>query len=240
MPSFPKQAKTTAFDTVCATPFTRVHGRLTRKDYMILKEDASALASKVEDITYTWTKDAMTNYSLLEDILGLDNYYKLTSIDTYAAPSEPVSYDPTITNATLTHERKRKEEEWDLMRTAWFIHKGFLKGIIGNLHIALDEQYCCQLKHCLMAYCNITPFKILEHFNDQWCPLDVQAKKELRKAYYLKWDSDEHLTTFGKHLDNDQKALVRSDITILDNNKLQFYLKEFYDSNKFKKQDMLT
>ncbi len=60
-------------------------------------------------------------------------------------------------NATLTHERKRKEEEWDLVRTAWFIRKGFLKlkGILDNLRDALDKQYYCQLKHCFMAYCDI-------------------------------------------------------------------------------------
>ncbi len=112
----------------------RVHGRPTRKDYEILKEDASALASEVEDITYTWTKDAMTNYGLLVDILGFNNFYELTGIDTYAVPNEPVSYDPTITNATLTHKCKCKEEEWDLVCTAWFIHKGFLKGVVNNLH----------------------------------------------------------------------------------------------------------
>jgi hypothetical protein len=47
----------------------------------------------------------MTNYGLLADILGFDNYYA------YAIPNEPVSYNPTITNATLTHERKCKKEE---------------------------------------------------------------------------------------------------------------------------------
>ncbi len=117
MPSSAKQAKTTTFDAVCTTPFTRVHGRLT-KHYKILKEEASALASEVEDITYTWTRDATTNYGLLTDILGFNNYYELTGIDTNAIPNEPVSYNPTITNATLTLKCKRKEEEWDLMRTA--------------------------------------------------------------------------------------------------------------------------
>jgi hypothetical protein len=105
MPSSAKQAETTAFDAVRATPFMSVHGRPTRKDYKILKEEASVLASKVEDITYTWTKDAMTNYGLLADILGFNNYYKLTSIDTYAIPNEPISYDPTIMNATL-HQKE--------------------------------------------------------------------------------------------------------------------------------------
>ena len=151
MPSSAKQAKTTAFDAVRATPFTRVHGRPTRKDYKILKEEASALASKVEDITYTWTKDAMTNYGLLADILGFNNYYKLTSIDTYAIPNKPAPYNPTIMNATLTHKHKCKEEDWDLVRTAWFIRKGFLKDAVDNLRNALRKQYYCQLKHCPTA-----------------------------------------------------------------------------------------
>jgi hypothetical protein len=106
----------------------------------------------VEDITYSWSKNATDNYGLLGDILGADEYDELTAIDTYAVPIEPVSYDPTITNATLTHKRKRKEEEWDLVRTSWFIRKGFLRGIANNLRDALDEQFYAQLKHLLTAY----------------------------------------------------------------------------------------
>ena len=73
-----------------------------------------------------------------------------------------------------------------------------------------------------MAYCNITPHQILEHLNDQWCPLDVQAKKVLKKEYYTKWDADEHLTAFEKCLIDDQCALVHLNVTIANNNKLQF------------------
>jgi hypothetical protein len=52
MPSIAKHAKTTALESVSAIPFTRVHGRPTRHNYETLKEEASALASEVEDITY--------------------------------------------------------------------------------------------------------------------------------------------------------------------------------------------
>jgi hypothetical protein len=135
----------------------------------------------------------------------------------------------------LTHERKRKEEEWELGCTSWYIRKGFLKGIVDNLRDPLDEQYYSQLRHRLTAYHNITPYQILEHLNNRWCPLDVQAKKALKKAYYTKWDSDEYLTAFGKRLDDDQRALIRSDVTIADDDKLQFYLEEIYDSNRFDK-----
>ena len=68
----------------------------------------------------------------------------------------------------------------------------------------------------------------------------MQDKKELKKNYYSKWDADEHLTAFRKRLDDDQCALIRSDVTIADNDKLQFYLEEIYDSNRFDKQEMLT
>ncbi len=51
-----------------------MHGRLTRRNYLTLKEEASALASEVEDITYAWSKNATDYYRLLADILGADEY----------------------------------------------------------------------------------------------------------------------------------------------------------------------
>ena len=138
----------------------------TRSDYKILKSEASALVSKVEDITYSWSKNATDNYGLLGNILGADKYNKLTGIDSYIIPNKLASYNPAITNAMLTHECKCQEEEWDLIRTLWFIRKGFLWGILNNLRDALDEQYYAQLKHRLTAYQNITPFQLLNHLND--------------------------------------------------------------------------
>jgi len=89
------------------------------------------------------------------------------------------------------------------------------------------------------VYQNITPFQILEHLNNRWCPLDVKAKKALKNTYYTKWDGSEHLTTFGKRLNDDQCALVRSNVTIADEDTLQFYLEQMYDSNHFEKSEML-
>ena len=53
------------------------------------------------------------------------------------------------------------------------------------------------------------------------------------------WDGDEHLTMFGKFLDDYQCALVCSNVTIADEDKLQFYLKQMYDSNHFEKSKMM-
>jgi hypothetical protein len=67
----------------------------------------------------------------------------------------------------------------------------------------------------------------------------VQAKKKLKDAYFAQWDRHEHLTAFGKQLDDDQTALIRSDITVSDEDKLQFYLEQMYDSNMFEKAEMM-
>ena len=74
MPSTARAAETTAFENSRSTPFTRIHGRPSRSDYEILKQEAATIASKVEDITYDWSPDAGTGneYGLLAEILGVD------------------------------------------------------------------------------------------------------------------------------------------------------------------------
>jgi hypothetical protein len=131
MPSTVKQAKTTALESICTIPITRVHGRPTHRNYKTLMEEASTLANKVEDIIYAWSKNATDNYGLLTNILGTDEYDELTVIDSHAIPCKPASYNPTITNAILTHECKWKEVEWDLIRTTWFI-RGSSRGSLTS------------------------------------------------------------------------------------------------------------
>jgi hypothetical protein len=81
-------------ESICAIPFARVHGRPTHCNYETLKEEASALASEVENITYAWSKNATDDCGLLADILGADKYDELTGIDSYAIPCKPASYNP--------------------------------------------------------------------------------------------------------------------------------------------------
>jgi hypothetical protein len=90
-----------------------------------------------------------------------------------------------------------------------------------------------------VVYHNVTAFQILEHLNNRWCPLDVKAKKVLKDTYYTKWDGDKHLTALGKRLNEDKRVLVRSNLTVADEDKLQFHLEEMYGSNHFNKNKML-
>jgi hypothetical protein len=177
-----------------------------RQDYKLLKKEASDLASKVDNLTFAWSCDPATGeeYGLLAEIIGNVEYIHLTN-QTWKLPVEPASYDPGITAATVTHQRKRTEEEWEEKQESWYIQKGFLRGVTMNMRDALDEQYFSQLKHVNTAYRDTSPIQVLEHLNTRWCPLDVQARKMLKKEFYTDWDtSNTHLTAFGMKLDKEQ------------------------------------
>ncbi len=116
------------------------------------------------------------------------------------------------------------EQEWERTCKTWAIRKGFLRGIAANFRDALEESWYSQLKSVHTAYRNTTPIQILEHLNSQWCPLNVHAKKNLRIAYYAEWDREQHLTAFGKRLNNNQVRIEQFGITISNKDKLQFHL----------------
>ena len=74
MPSTTKQAETTAYEAIRATPITRVHRQPMQCNYETLKSNASALVSEVNDIIYAWSKSTTDGYGLLGDILGVNEY----------------------------------------------------------------------------------------------------------------------------------------------------------------------
>ena len=106
------------------------------------------------------------------------------------------------------------------------------------MHDALDENWYSQLKHIHTAYRNVIPIQILDHLDSRWCPLDVHTRKQLKQDYYTEWDGLEHLTAFGKHLDDEQIRIERFGINISNEDKIQFYLEQMYASNTFDKKEM--
>jgi hypothetical protein len=124
------------------TSFTQIHERPTRHNYKALKKEASDLASKANNITFTWSCDQARaeEYWLLAEIIRDVEYTHLTNLN-WVQEMEPAKYDLTITAATATHTWKRLEEEWEEKCKLWFIQKGFLLGVTMNMLDALDKQY---------------------------------------------------------------------------------------------------
>ncbi len=102
-----KSAESASYNAVRATPFTRIHGRPPRHDYKTLKKEGADLASKVDNLTFAWSCDPTNGeeYGLLAKIIGISKYTHLTN-QTWVQEVEPTSYNPAITDATVTHMQK--------------------------------------------------------------------------------------------------------------------------------------
>ncbi len=106
MPSTIKTLKNTTYDTVRFSAFTKIHGCLMQSNYKNLKKEDSDLASKLDDITYDWSRSpTREEYGLLAEIMGKDEYQHLTNL-TWVQEVEPATYDPAIDDTTATHTRK--------------------------------------------------------------------------------------------------------------------------------------
>jgi hypothetical protein len=147
MPLSIKELENTTYKLVQATLFTKIHGRPSRNDYEVLKKEAPDLACELDDIIYNWSRSATgEEYGLLAKIIGKEEYNHLPNL-TWVQETEPSNYDPAITDATLTHFRKRMEQEWQRTRKTWAIRKGFLRVVAANMRNALDKNWYSQFKH---------------------------------------------------------------------------------------------
>jgi hypothetical protein len=93
-----KTLEQTTYDTVCLSSFTKIHGRPICSDYKNVMKIASDLASKLDDITYAWSRSpTREEYRLLAKIIGEDKYCHLTNL-TWTQEVEPAMYAQSITS----------------------------------------------------------------------------------------------------------------------------------------------
>jgi hypothetical protein len=75
MPSAVKTLEQMTYEMVHSTSFTKIHGHPTRSEYKNLKKEASDLTSKLNDITYDWSRSPTSkDYGLLAENIGKDEY----------------------------------------------------------------------------------------------------------------------------------------------------------------------
>ena len=91
----------------------------------------------------------------------------------------------------------------------------------------------------ILGYKGIPILKYFEHLDAKWCILDTAARKKAKDDYYIVWDpSAEHITVFGKRLDDDQEWLKTLGVDIPNSAKLQHYLEQIYASVQFDRMTM--
>ena len=82
---------------------------------------------------------------MLSKLMEAVEYTTLTG-ETYVEETEPLAFDPSITQATTDYQVRKKSAIWDQKRESFYIRQGTLQGISKNIRDALDKPYYKQLK----------------------------------------------------------------------------------------------
>ena len=231
-----------AYDKARAQPLSVVQGKPSRTNYIAWRKEVELIATgyDVSD-TYKWTVDAAgNNFGCLHLTMDDNDYQIRTSITTYVAPTEPPHYDPTITAATPTFQRKQLEEEMEQKKHDYFTWVGASRGMAENLRNAMEEQYYNELKHSIVGYKNVTTYQILDHLDKVWVTMNTKEKKKITAEYFKPWDvaGGVALSAFTKALDERKEELVHHNINIDEEDIKEHYMVQMYHSRAFAETDM--
>ena len=88
-----------------------------------------------------------------------------------------------------------------------------------------------------MAYKRVTVKQYITHLDEKWCKLDTRVIKQMKNHYYRGWqvDNDEALTDYAKRIDKEQVQMGQDGIAISNDDKLQHFMEEMYDSGQFER-----
>ena len=62
--------------------------------------------------------------------------------------------------------------------------------------------------------------------------------QKMKQRFYRGWQEGEHITAFATRLDREQKELARQKVIITNDDQLQHYILEMYDSNQFDRKEL--
>ena len=93
-------ASRAVIEAIRSQPFTRIHGKPTRKARNRLYEEAYELANQF-DVPYEWAGD----HGLLAEVTGAAEYLRLTG-EVYVEPVAVEAFNPAITAATSDYQTK--------------------------------------------------------------------------------------------------------------------------------------
>ena len=233
-----KAAQAAVFERVRATPFTRIPGKLTRRDYILLKNEAAEGACAIES-GYEWSGE----FGHLPLVIGAAEYLRITTDNgtplTYLPETQPQAFNPAITANSSEYQARKKTAEWEEKRECWYALCGTNEGLCHNMRDAIDEMYYKQLKRPIIGYRGLKIKDYLDHLETKWCKLTTSNIKEMKANYYQKWSQELHITDFGKYLDDEQIELGKAGVIISEDDKLQHYTEQMYDSHQFTRKMMI-
>ena len=114
----------------------------------------------------------------------------------------------------------------DTAKIDFDVVEGFRSGFGVIFRQAFDLTYYEQLWEETFIYKRVLPVTYITHLETRHVILDTVVVKRLKAGYYRGWDVEEHITSFGVRLNQEQRKLSQytPPIIISDADKCQHYL----------------
>ena len=157
----------------------------------------------------------------------------------YVYLTEPPVHNALINQGTSEYQRYKKSVEHEFLWEAWETYLSAKEGIRKNICDALDLTYYEKLKVMTVGYKKFKISDYLKYIDEKWCKIYTKTRKQMKAAYYEKWNQEDHITVLGKRINDDQAELTDAKIVITDEEKLQFYIEQMHDSATFYKEEMM-
>jgi hypothetical protein len=227
-----EQARKTAYDQIRATPFTKVHGTITRRARDILFNEACEAATGFT-LPFEWaTDESGENYGGLAEVTGPDWYKDQTGIDTWQDETAPAPFDESIDGRTSVFEREKATALREAKKEGFAVLCGIRDGVAHNIRDAVDPKCYCQLKKKNLGYKGVKITEYFDHFDEEWCPMTVATRKQFKEEYYRPWAADaEHISEFIKHLNDEQEYYETLKIKISEDDKLDHFLDQMWQQS---------
>jgi hypothetical protein len=217
------------------TTIDRIVGQPTTETVDNLEIQCAEMCASVE--TTEWGGE----HGHLAMAIDEDDYRTLSGDATfhYRKLANPGNVDPTIDEDTTEFETLTKQaaqaikiKEW---RTADAVESIGVRRIIANV----ESQYIEEIKEDFIGYNNATIRSMITHLRDEWCIVTTGEKKSGKALFYEPWNQVDHITTYYRRLDEEQKKLKKMSITLNESEKVQQFVEQMYDSDMFDEKEML-
>ena len=175
------------YKAVIAEKISRIHGKPTWRLKERMKTELGRVAVE-HKVSYDWSG----GYGLLDLIIGpVRHAADFPHLPAFVFPNQPPAH-PVLPGAPSQAQVRVAKDENNILKRDWAVVRGFCLGASVLIREALDSEYYEDLEHVVYGYNDVLPYDFIEHLEQDHCPLDEQATKEIRGHYFRGWERKNH------------------------------------------------
>ena len=151
-----------------------------------------------------------------------------------SAIAQPATINPAITDETKGRDLLKLQEEQKTLWQDYDLQEAVNDSGVATIEEVVDAQYLEEKRKEYVGYNDETIHSLLEHVRT-WAIITNKEKIEAKARFHAPWSDapDQHITAYARQLDKRQRDCIRLKTTISESDKVDFFVKNMYDSGLY-------